>query len=491
KSITESMKLKKSQIFYKYQNSKLIETCQINLIRNSFNKKKDPKETVKSVQNVQRKKNQEKQLKQRFSFPGRHAIIRGLVISQYNIGYNFVTTLDYVFLRTILRKEHCITEYQISWILILILLSLCLGAVIGGGINDGLKNWKFQRKKGILYGIVLGGLVITAIPLIQKITQNSSFVLIIMSILLCFSHFLIGTSYGPWFALFKEVFTSKERRGISFIIIGMGAFGALFAQLIFSWILEIDYSALIWVITGSSLIFTGILSTLFFTQTREKSNESNVKENLKELPKALYKLGGVLWGNILIVTLIWGISTHLIECGFIDALTLRFTITFHTATKVYLLMGACSIVTLPFCLFLLNKMNVKVSILITSVIYACFCGGLAFITNFSLIYFLSFLGGIGNLLISSLQITLPLDTIPRGKEASFCGIFLAISSISKPLALVIQGWFLDNSSNISITPRISDSYEIIFAIAGIITLFSIMTVLPFKIEEIQKDLAKI
>ena len=79
-------------------------------------------------------------------------------------------------------------------------------------------------------------------------------------------------------------------------------------------------------------------------------------------------------------------------------------------------------------------------------------------------------------MLSTLQIALPADIVPKGREASFMGIFFVFGSITKPFATLIQGIILEgNEKNVSLS--YFGGYPWVFLIAGICCFCSIILLL--------------
>jgi len=385
----------------------------------------------------------------------------------FSFGYNFVTTAEYVHFRKILEDVGFKSSILVSVLFSISLVALCIGAVFGGIISDKIRSKFGQRIPSIFLGSVGAAILFITIPLIPHVTKNQTTIFILLVITLTIAHLLLGGAYPAWFSLLSDLFKKKERTIASVVIALFSAAGAAIAIIIFSILIENDFSWIIWIITGLALAIGGILTSILIP--RENPEEpSNVKlSDVCRIPKLIWKYGGLPWVLLLVVNTFWSFSSHLVETGLVASLVSRFSVLETKASLASnILMGIyIAIFLLPIIWFVNRIGKIKASI-ITSLCYAIFCMLLALMNNFNAIYYIVIIGGVSNILISILQIALPADIVPKGREASFMGIFFVFSTAIKPAATLVQGFLLEDNENVK-SLEIFGGYPWTFVFASI------------------------
>jgi len=190
-------------------------------------------------------------------------------------------------------------------------------------------------------------------------------------------------------------------------------------------------------------------------------------------------LGGKPWIIILLVSLCWSFGSHLIETGVVDSLIERFQVNNMKASLASnILMGGYVVLLFIPLLSLMRKIKKVFSSIIASVVYLAFCLALALMSNFNVIYYIIILGAASNLLLSTMQIALPADFVPKGKEASFLGIFYVFGTITKPIATLVQGLLIENKeASIGLTSFGGYPWTFIFAaIAFLVAIVLLLTI---------------
>jgi len=164
-------------------------------------------------------------------------------------------------------------------------------------------------------------------------------------------------------------------------------------------------------------------------------------------------LGGKPWIIILLVSLCWSFGSHLIETGVVDSLIERFQVNNMKASLASnILMGGYVVLLFIPLLSLMRKIKKVFSSIIA--------------------------GAASNLLLSTMQIALPADFVPKGKEASFLGIFYVFGTITKPIATLVQGLLIENKeASIGLTSFGGYPWTFIFAaIAFLVAIVLLLTI---------------
>jgi len=367
------------------------------------------------------------------------------LIGFFSFSYNFLTTAEYVNFREILGAIGFTSATKISILLASALFALCIGAIVGGFINDKIRSRFGQRIPSIFLGTFIASCLVLSIPIFTKYITNLTVIFYCLLIVFIISHLFLGAAYTPWLALVADLFKQKERTIIGIGVNIFSAGGAAIATILFSLLIDKQLSWIIWIITGVMLLCASIITSLFLPRKNPTHNVKTKFNEIFRIPKIIWKFGGITWSLILIINAFWSFSSHLVETGLVDSLVSRFPVTETQASLASnILMGGYIVIFLFPIIWIINKFGkIKASIL-TSIFYAIFCFLIAIMQNFNAIYYIALIGGISNIFLSTIQIALPADLVPKGREASFMGIFFVFSTAMKPLATLIQGFILEN-----------------------------------------------
>ncbi len=400
-------------------------------------------------------------------------------VGAFSFGYNFVTTAEYVHFKIILKDVGFESSIVISVLFSIALIALCIGAIFGGIINDKIRSKFGQRIPSIFLGSVGAAVLFIIIPLITQIVNNKITIFILLAIIFTIAHLLLGGAYPAWFSLLSDLFKKKERTLASVVITIFSAAGAAIAVIVFSMLVDSGFSWIIWIITGFALAVGGVLTCILIPRENPKEPSDAKLSDVTKIPKLIWKYGGLPWVLLLVVNTFWGFGSHLVETGLVDSLVNRFAAQGTTASLAsnILMGGYIAIFLLPVIWFVNRIGKIKASI-IASLSYAIFCLLLALMKDFNAIYYIIIIGGVSNILISTLQIALPADIVPKGREASFMGIFFVFSTAIKPIATLVQGILLEGKETVS-SLEIFGGYPWSFVFASI--AFVIALIILFAI----------
>jgi len=400
-----------------------------------------------------------------------------ITIGIFSFGYNFITTAEYVHFREIFEAANFTSSLQISILLATAIASFCLGIIIGGIVNDSMRTKYGQRAPAILFGGLVASIFFLSIPLVTEFVNNTKTAFILLLLIFIFSNLGLGIAFAPWIALVPDLFTKEERTYAGIAINIFSAVGAIVSLLLFSYLIDNNLSWIIWLVIGSVFLFSVLLTIKLIPKTNP---EFEIRLNFKEVintPKQMITLGGKSWIVILLVSLCWSFGSHLIETGVVDSLIERFQVTDMKASLASnILMGGYVVILFIPLILLMRKIKNVYSSIIASVIYCVFCLALALMPNFNVIYYIIMFGAASNLLLSTMQIVLPVDFVPKGKEASFLGMFFVFGTITKPIATLIQGILIENKeAYIGLTNF--GGYPWTFIIAAFVFLVAIILLL--------------
>ncbi len=419
-------------------------------------------------------KNESERVEQKAT-PLKHFFIIGI----FSFGFNFLTTAEYVNFREIMRRIFQ-SETTISLLLSCSLIALCLGVLIGGIISDNLKTKFGGRAPTILLGSIIAALLLVIIPIFTEFLINSNTQFYLVLLVMISLHVSIGIAYAPWLALVPELFTKKQRTTAALVITILSAIGAAIATISFSLLVDNNLHWLVWIITGVLIGISGVLTAIFIPKSMVAKKEKISLLKLLTLSREVLQSDKRKWILLLFVSSLWAFGTHIVETGMIDSLTERFNVSETKASFASnILMGVyIAIMILPL-LWLGKKMGKVKSSILASLFYGTFCLLLALMKNFSSIYCIVIVGGIGNILISTYQIALPADVVPKGFEARFLGLFFVFGTATKPLATFVHGLIIEgNVTKITLNPF--GGYPWLFLIAAIVILCSTILLLFLK-----------
>ncbi|MCE7744716.1 MAG: MFS transporter, partial [Candidatus Heimdallarchaeota archaeon] len=412
--------------------------------------------------------------KQSSSLLSRKLLKLYLMTGIFSFGYNFVTTAEYVNFRQIMRSIGFTSSTEISIILMSSLFALCLGTIIGGTISDSLRTKYGHRAPLILLGGSVSSALFLLIPLVTQLANNLNIKFGFLMLLFVLAHIFIGIAFAPWLALVSDLFKKEERTGAGVTINVLSAAGAAIAVLIFSKLIDSGLSWIIWIIIGLTFGISVIITVMLMPKRNPDYEPKGQARDILRIPAIIWKHGGKPWILLLLTSSLWAFSSHLVETGIVDSLIERFSLIDTKASLTSnILMGVYIVVLLIPIILMINRIGkVKASIL-ASIFYGIFCIMLATMVQFKSIYYIVIFGGLGNIMLSTLQIALPADIAPKGREASFMGVFFVFGSITKPFATLIQGIVLEGNEK-SISLSNFGGYPWVFLIAGICCLSSII-----------------
>lgn len=415
--------------------------------------------------------------KQSSSLLSRKLLKLYLITGIFSFGYNFVTTAEYVNFRQIMRSIGFTSSTEISIILMSSLFALCLGTIIGGTISDSLRTKYGHRAPLILLGGAVSSFLFLLIPLVTQLANNLNIKFGFLMLLFVLAHIFIGIAFAPWLALVSDLFKKEERTGAGVTINVLSAAGAAIAVLIFSKLIDSGLSWIIWIITGLVFGISVIITVVLMPKRNPDYEPKGQTRDILRIPAIILKYGGKPWILLLLASSLWAFSSHLVETGIVDSLIERFSISDTKASLTSnILMGVYIVVLLIPIILMINRIGkVKASIL-ASIFYGIFCIMLSTMSQFKSIYYIIIIGGLGNIMLSTLQIALPADIAPKGREASFMGVFFVFGSITKPFATLIQGIVLEGNKK-SISLSNFGGYPWVFLIAGICCFCSIILLL--------------
>ncbi|MFW9930119.1 MAG: MFS transporter [Candidatus Thorarchaeota archaeon] len=334
--------------------------------------------------------------------------------------------------------------------------------VIGGAISDDLRTRFGNRLPMIMTGSIIAGLGYLLMPFIVFGANFAIFTGIII-------YGIIGIGFGfslaPEYSLISELFKKEERGwaglglaifGTLGTVIGLGINIFLVGPFIDNQPGEINWK-LILLLVGIIIIFMGFLTFIFTPRLNPPFPADSTLQDIINTPKYLLSLGQ---GNkcnrdfflMIFVSMLWGGAGFILGTNlpsFIYELKLEHYASFDAGTFLMVMGIAGAVFAAPAGVVIARIGKVKGG-MFASGLFTFF----ALILTVNLfwgdlqIVFLALLGGLATIFITTVNVSLPADLVPRGKEGQFMGIFVVASALLGPILGIISFIIISNSINV-------------------------------------------
>lgn len=365
--------------------------------------------------------------------------------------------------------------------------------IIGGAISDDIRTKYGNRLPMILIGSFIAGLGYIFSPVAYFTLADFISPLFIHSIMYSLISVGLGMSIGPELSLLSGLF-SKEERGLAGLgLVSMGTIGS-FIGLLVKWFLvdphynqpnQIPWLA-VWCCFGLLLILSGVLTFVFTPKINPPFPPDSTIKDILATPRYLFSLGE---GNetkkdfhlMLIVSILWGGAGFIITSNFPNFIgELRMSaFTNYDPAFLVLLMGIGGALFAGIAGLIVIKLGKARGGILGSVTLGIFAVLLAqsLVWEDTLLFAVTLLGGAGTVLLSTINLSLPADLVPRGKEGQFLGITSSVGNLLNPFVSFGVGMMFAYSSDIL------GGYSIVFMFAGCLYLLSIFFLFLVHYEE--------
>jgi MFS family permease len=415
-----------------------------------------------------------------------------LAISMFFGAFNLTILLDSVFINKFLcspinlactgdsSHPNNIAATQIFSILKVIMITTFMFAlIIGGAISDDLRTRFGNRVPMIMFGAIIAGIGYMILPIVVR-GSNQPLLIITAALVYILIYTGLGFALAPEYALISELFTKEERGWAGLGFAGIGLIGTVFGVLLQTFFINPYSDALEnvpWVtigfIAGSFLILMGFLTFIGTPKKNPPFPSDGVVQDIINTPKYLFQLGAGNEANkdfllMFIVGILWGGGGFIIS-SFLPNLLENLNISGGTsidAISLLFIMGISGAIFAGPVGVLIAKLGKVKSGMAGSLVLGFFTFMIAqsFSWNDGFIFILAITAGFGTIFITAVNISLPADLVPRGKEGQFMGLFTVAANLSAPLVGIIAAFILTSADD---------------AIFGLATIFLMTTVFYF------------
>ncbi len=443
-----------------------------------------------------------------------------LGMSTFSIGLGYLEVFLISYLVEWLQTHLSLSSSEAGFIYSLSMASGSLGllssVIVMGAWSDDFRSRFGNRVPFILVGSIGAGFLLLLAPLL--IAPWNAFV--VVPLIMGLVNVALGAAISPHGALLSELFTRKERGWVGLVLAAAATVGTGLGLFTLGSFTASGNPFLAWGTSGVAIILGSMLTFFLIPKTNPPfPPRDSVVKDIINTPKYLIFFGKGDYGYLFIVQLFWGLAiagiTHyavpyIIEfvktseiLRGLDEAAAR-DLAHSYANMTLLTVGiTASILAAPVGIFISKYGKVRTAIIGTS-IYAIFCILLAMEAeyyatlreiviyesgNFLVhggvlsILLVAILGGVGAIFITSVQLSLPADLVPEGKEAQFMGINLTAHSLSKPFLAVLAAYVFASQSTTTFFGFEMEGYQVIFLIAGMSMFVALLSLFAISYEK--------
>jgi MFS family permease len=334
-------------------------------------------------------------------------------------------------------------------------IAFMISLVVGGAISDDIRSRFGNRVPMILFGSIIAGIGYILLPIFVR--GNNEFYIIIISILIYIMIYTgLGFGLAPDYALISELFTKEERGWAGLGFAGVGLVGTVIG-------LILQITQINWILTGFlagiTIIILGSLTFIGTPKINPPFPADGTISDILATPRYLFEMGAGNNANkdfllMFIVGILWGGGGYIIANNlpiFVDTLTAAVDLGVNIeSANLLLIMGVAGALFAGPVGVVISKLGKVRSGMIGSIILGFFTFMLAQSFSWSdyPIYFLSILAGLGTIFITAVNVSLPADLVPRGKEGQFMGLFTVAANLLSPLVGILATFILGSSTNV-------------------------------------------
>lgn len=346
-------------------------------------------------------------------------------------------------------------------------LAFLTAVIIGGCFSDDLRSRFGNRLPNILLGAFFAGIVYIFAP--NFISKDNAFVL--LPIILGLINFGVGWGSSPHLALLSELFTKKERGWAGLALAGFATIGTFFGFVILDSFKVNENYEMMWISAGILLMICSLITFIFLPKTNPSHPGDSTFRDILLTPVHLINFGKGDFGKMFVVQSFWGFSFTGVIFFFVSYLTQIGHSNPQMALMITGVMGAIAAVPVGFVISKIGKVRTG---MIGSILYAIACFGFSAVSEgiFGMdlemsFYVLAGIAGVGAIFIQGVQLSLPADLVPEGKEAQFMGLNTFGQTWTDPLVTIAGGLIISSFGAIV-------GYPLIFQLAGASQVFAVM-----------------
>ncbi len=339
-------------------------------------------------------------------------------------------------------------------------IAFMIALVVGGAISDDIRSRFGNRVPMIFLGSIIAGLGYIVLPILV-VSDNVLYVFLAGNFVYIFINIGLGFALASDYALISELFVKEERGWVGLGFAGVGLGGTLIGYGLSS-ISEVNtYRGWVTVglLTGIIIIVLGLLTFILTPKYNPPFPADGTMKDILATPRYLFEMG---YGNsanrdflfMFIIGILWGGGGFIIDtefAPFLNQLLLDKTpnLTIDPKNLLVLIGLSGAILALPVGIVIAKLGKVR-SGMIGSVMMGFFTFMVAqnFMWSDHPIYAISVVLALGTIFITAVNVSLPADLVPRGKEGQFMGLFIIAANLLSPVVgLLAVGVSAVNTKN--------------------------------------------
>ena len=373
-------------------------------------------------------------------------------------------------------------------------LFFMVSLIVGGAYSDDLRTRFGNRVPMIFIGAIVSGLGYILLPIIV-VGSDPTIVMIMGIIDYAIIYTGMGVALAPEYALISELFTKEERGLVGMGFAGIGLIGTVCGIIIQSEFyspFQTTPNFINWyfigLFVGLFIIILGVITSVLTPKYNPPFPGDGTIKDIIATPRYLFQMGGSSGSNndfllMFIVGILWGGGAFLISLGlpdYVDSLRglTGSTVTIEKQTLLIILGVSAALFAGPVGIVIAKLGKIKSGIAGSILLgFFTFMIGQTFVRSDVPIILLTLIAGVGVIFITAVNISLPADLVPRGKEAQFMGLFSVAANIMAPLAGAGASVILNDA------PNITEGYASVFLITTIFYFGAVFILLFMHYED--------
>ena len=339
-------------------------------------------------------------------------------------------------------------------------IAFMFALVVGGAISDDIRSRFGNRVPMILFGAIIAGLGYVVLPIIL-VGNNIIYIMVVGNIIYIIINIGLGFALAPDYALISELFIKEERGWVGLGFAGIGLGGTLIGYGLQEVSNINTYSA--WVTTGLLsgiiIIFLGLMTFILTPKYNPPFPADGTIKDIVATPRYLFEMGSGNSANrdflfMFIIGILWGGGGFIIDTDFsilLNTLLLdkSFNLTVDPANLLLMIGISGALFAGPVGIVIAKLGKVR-SGMIGSIMmgFFTFMISQSFMWSDTPIIAISLVLAVGTIFITAVNVSLPADLVPRGKEGQFMGLFIIAANLLAPIVgLIAAGVLAINQEN--------------------------------------------
>lgn len=336
-------------------------------------------------------------------------------------------------------------------------IAFMISLVVGGAISDDIRSRFGNRVPMIILGALIAGIGYASVPVLVR-GNNYWLVLVLGSLIYIVIHIGLGFALAPDYALISELFTKEERGWAGLGFAGIGLIGTMIGYALQDVAKPgtnpaqgpapaLAAANVAWITTGfiagGVIIFLGLLTFIMTPKYNPPFPADGTVSDILATPRYLFEMGSGNSANrdfllMFIIGILWGGAGYIIDtylASFLKAMKDNGFITLDPANLLIIIGISAAILAGPVG-YVISKLGKIKSGMLGSLMLGFFSFMVAqtFIWANNPLYALAFIAAAGTIFITAINVSLPADLVPRGKEGQFMGLFIIAANLLAPFA---------------------------------------------------------